>query len=98
MPLERVVINGLLPSLFDETERSRLTSNAALFELARSGTDLNPAEAALASAVRRAAREQIQARNVARLQDAIEGELTRLPFLMGRADTLEGIRELSHHF
>ena len=98
MPLERVVVNGLLPALFDETERSRLTADGPLFELARAGIDLSPAEAALASAVRRAAREQIQARNVARLQDAIGGELTQLPFLIGRADTLDGIRELSRHF
>jgi len=98
LPLERVVVNGLLPALFGADEREALTSDGPLFELARVGKDLDPAEAALAAAVRRASREQIQARNVERLRGAIPAPTTLLPFLLESAGTPEGIRELSRHF
>lgn len=98
LPLQRLVVNAVLPALFDERERIALTSDAALFERARRGRDLSPAETALAAGVRRAAREQIQARNIERLRSAIGGETTLLPFLFGTAGTAAGIRELSRHF
>jgi anion-transporting ArsA/GET3 family ATPase len=98
LPLERVVVNGLLPNLFAAEERVALTADGPLFELARLGRDLDAAEAALASAVRRASREQIQARNVERLRESIGGPTTLLPFLLGTAGTPAGIRELARHF
>lgn len=98
LPLERVVVNGVLPALFGPEERSALTSNAELFEHARSGQALPPGEAALAAAVRRACREQIQARNVERLRDTIGAPTTLLPFLLESAATPAGIGELAKHF
>ncbi len=97
-PLERVVINAIFPNLFDEAERLALTADSALFEAARRGQHMAPPEAALAAGVRRAAREDIQARNIERLRNAIGGETTLLPFLLGTAGTPAGIRELSRHF
>lgn len=98
LPLERVVVNGVWPQLFGRQERAALTGNETLFRLAREGRQGTPAEAAVASAVRRAAREDGQERNIARLRDGIGGEMTLLPFLPGSAGTTDGIRELARHF
>lgn len=98
LPLESVVVNALLPTLFSAAERAALAADGPLFDLARRGLDLEPGEAALAAAVRRASREALQARNVERLERALEVTTTRLPFLVGTAGTPTGIRELARHF
>lgn len=98
LPVERVVVNGLWPALFEPHEREALTSNEALFRFAQEGTDDAPAEAAVAAAVRRAAREQGQARNLERLRAAFKGAMTLLPFVPGTSGTAERLRELARHF
>ncbi|MBM4373849.1 MAG: ArsA family ATPase [Deltaproteobacteria bacterium] len=98
LPLERVVVNALLPALFAPAERTALTSDEALFELARRGEDLDASEAALSAAIRRAAREELQSRSVERLERSLATPTTRLPFLLGTAGTPAGIRELARHF
>jgi anion-transporting ArsA/GET3 family ATPase len=98
LPVERVVVNALLPGIFTPEERSALTSDDAIFDLARRGEDLDPSEAALSAAVRRAAREELQSRSVERLERSLAMPTTRLPFLLGTAGTPAGIRELARHF
>jgi anion-transporting ArsA/GET3 family ATPase len=98
LPLERVVVNAMLSPLFSERERDTLVCDAALFELARSGAAEGAVERTLAAALRRAAREQIQARNLERLRTGIEATTTILPYLLGDAGTPRGIRELSRAF
>jgi anion-transporting ArsA/GET3 family ATPase len=96
LPLERVVVNQRFEPLFSDGERDQL-ANETLVDLAKSGGS-TPAEATLAAAAHRAAREQIQARNVARLRSELDVELTILPFLLGDAGTPRGIATLAKHF
>ncbi len=96
LPLAGVVVNALLTPLFREPEREALLADGALFELAKSGRV--DRDATLAAAARRAAREQIQARNVARLESELGVGLTILPYLLGEAGTPGGIRELARRF
>ncbi len=98
LPLAQVVVNALLTPVFREPEREALLADAKLFELARSGQAASAAEATIAAAARRAAREQIQGKNVARLRAELGGDLTVLPYLLGDAGTPGGIRELARRF
>jgi hypothetical protein len=55
----------------------------------------DPGEHALAVAAHRAARESLQARCIARLEEALSTQLTLLPFLLDGAGTPEGVRVLA---
>ena len=101
LPVQRLVVNALLPPLFGEADRDALVADDGLFELARSMSGGRTAEGAdaaaatLAAAARRAAREQIQARNIARLTAELGLDTTILPFLFDGAGTPEGAHQLS---
>ncbi len=96
LPLERVVVNQRFEPLFSEREREQLAAEA-LIDLARSG-GRDADEATLAAAAHRAAREQIQAKNIARLGAELDVPLIILPFLLGEAGTPCGIARLAKHF
>jgi anion-transporting ArsA/GET3 family ATPase len=75
MPLQRLVINGVLPRIFSEEERQRVLQLPALLE----------AHSPLSSMARagrlRAIRERIQADNMQRLKAGIDAPQTSLPWL-----------------
>ena len=86
LPLSAVVVNQVVPAIFDAAERDAL---AAAEE--PSGTDA--ASLALGAGVRRAAREQVQAASLERLA-ALPAPLLRLPFLTGGVDGPPAITSL----
>lgn len=86
LPLAALVVNQVVPEIFGESEREAL---ARLDEPAES----DPASAALAAGIRRAAREQVQAQSLARLR-ALGAPLFELPFLVGGATNLNAIAQL----
>lgn len=84
LPLTALIVNQVVDVLFDETQRRRLMALAEPH-------DSTPAALALGAAIRRAAREQVQAESIARL-GVLGLTPLRLPFLetgaLSRAATI----------
>lgn len=101
LPVQRLIVNGRLPPLFDEKQRDELVSDSDLFTIARnvsggrSVAELEPGVAALAAAARRAAREEIQQRSVARLERECSLPMSILPFLIEGAGAPGSVEALS---
>ena len=91
LPIAALVVNALWPPLFDPNQRRRLLERP----LALPGE--NAAMEAIAAAVRRAAREEVQAQALERLA-AIEAPRVSLPLLLENAATPAAVRALSAHF
>jgi len=88
LPLDRVIVNGVLPPLFSRDER------AALGALGPLGT--GPGDVALGAGRERAAREAMQAQCLARLSSALGGTTPAyLPLLFEDAATPRAIAELA---
>jgi anion-transporting ArsA/GET3 family ATPase len=88
LPLDRVIVNGVLPPLFSREEQEAL---AALGPL---GT--GPGDVALGAGRERAAREAMQAQCLSRLSSALGGTAPAyLPLLFEDAATPRAIAELS---
>jgi anion-transporting ArsA/GET3 family ATPase len=85
--VEQLVVNGMLPPLFGQEERTMLLQPREVDESV-------PGEAALAAGMRRAAREQVQAQSLARLAKEVRAPKVYLPFLFDGPETPEGLREL----
>ncbi|MSP25204.1 MAG: anion-transporting ATPase [Myxococcales bacterium] len=89
LPIARVVVNARLKPIFVGAERSRLTADEELsaWALATAGgfsrgdVTVSPALGTLASAARRAAREELEERIVGELERGLMLPLTELPFL-----------------
>jgi anion-transporting ArsA/GET3 family ATPase len=96
LPLARVVVNEVLEPLFDAKERDALLAEPELLDPA---TVLGPAgppvRACLASAARRAAREETQRRNLERLERALGERVSTLPLLFEGAGTPEAVGALA---
>lgn len=90
LPIGEVVVNGLLPPLFSETERKELLAKDGLI-----GDE--PGEQAIAAASRRAIRERVQAASLSRLSE-LPFKQVRLPLLFDGAGRPEAIHELARHF
>ena len=91
LPISKLVVNQIVPSLFDEHER-------ALLLRPRNLDRKQPGDEAIASGVRRAIRERIQAESLVRL-DALGVESIRLPLMFGQADTPAFVEQLAReHF
>lgn len=86
LPLLAVIVNQVVPAIFDAEGR------AALAELPEP-VETDPASQALAAGVRRAAREQVQAASLARLA-TLGAPLYELPFLPAGANTGAAISAL----
>ncbi len=87
LPVARVVINGVIPKLFEDAERHELLKDR----------DLNrelPGSAALVCGIRRAIRERVQEEALGRLR-AIQHAQVELPWLDGDANTPSAIQNLS---
>jgi anion-transporting ArsA/GET3 family ATPase len=93
LPVVRVVVNGVLDPIFTRCEGEALIGSDGLLEVDIRYED--PGEHALAVAAHRAARESLQARCIARLEEELSTQLTLLPFLLDGAGTPEGVRVLA---
>jgi anion-transporting ArsA/GET3 family ATPase len=91
LPLDRVIVNGLLPPLFSPEER------AALARLGAPGQAFGerPGDAVLEAGWMRASREAMQAESLARLSAELAVTPVRLPLLFEDAATPKGIKELA---
>jgi anion-transporting ArsA/GET3 family ATPase len=89
LPIARLVVNQVLPELFGADERATLLVPR---DLDRS----RPGDEAIASAVRRAIRERVQADALVRLA-ALDVPSAHLPLLLRDAATPEAIEELSRY-
>jgi anion-transporting ArsA/GET3 family ATPase len=88
LPLDRVIVNGVLPPLFSKEERSRLATLGPLGQ--------GPGEVALDAGRERAAREAMQAQCLSRLSTELGGASpTFLPLLLEDAATPRAIAELA---
>ena len=86
LPLLSLVVNQVVPNIFDATTRDAL---ADLEEPVAA----DAASLALAAGIRRAAREQVQAQSLARLA-TLGAPVLKLPFLLEGAATLPAINKL----
>lgn len=88
IPIGRLVVNQLLPPLFDAAERAALTAAAIASD--------DPRErSVLESGRMRAMREQVQAESLARLSRELPVRPSFLPLLFSEASQPEAIRELA---
>ena len=90
LPIERVVVNGVLPALFSSEERATL-DGLGPFAIR------TPGDAALLAGRERAARERIQAESLARLSRELSVKIAFLPLLFEDAARPEPIRRLSRN-
>ena len=86
LPLLSLVVNQVVPNIFDQATRNALAD----LEEPR---ETDAASLALAAGIRRAAREQVQAQSLERLA-TLGAPLLELPFLLEGAATLPAIRKL----
>ena len=93
MPIQRLVINAMHEPLFSAEEREALLADADLLDVTKPRSDAGIA--ALSVAARRAAREELQARCVERLERELNLDTAILPFLLDGAGTPEGVRRLA---
>lgn len=91
LPLARIVVNAVLPPLFDAAERDALVK-------AKVNPADNAASAAVAAAQRRAERERVQAESLARLAKALDLPTTHLPLVFEDAATPEATAEFAKRF
>jgi anion-transporting ArsA/GET3 family ATPase len=97
LPLGALVINGVLPVLFPETEARELS--AALVNGAPSGAEpRSAAREGVAAAARRAIEERTQAASLARLERGTALPRIVLPYLFDDAATPAAIQRLSTEF
>jgi anion-transporting ArsA/GET3 family ATPase len=88
LPLERVIVNGVLPPLFSKEERASLAALGTLGE--------NAGDVVLGAGRERAAREVMQSQCLARLSSELGGARpTFLPLLLEDAATPQAIAELA---
>ncbi len=103
MPVLRLVVNGVVPPLFDDAERTTLAARRELQSLAAAalacseeGRDAAGApNAAVVAGARRALRESVQRDSLKRLFDSVNEPAFLMPFLFDEASTKEGTKILA---
>ncbi len=95
MPLALVVVNAVLPPLFDQDERASLETLSAPPAFSPPKEGESAAETLLAAGRMRAVRERVQAESIARLERALPVRPSFLPYILGDAATPEAIAELA---
>jgi anion-transporting ArsA/GET3 family ATPase len=95
LPVLSLVINGVLPALFTEAERTMLLHDASLLSIDAPALSANTSRSVLVAGARRAVRERVQAESLARLERAIDLPRVMLPFLFDEASTAAGTRILA---
>ena len=95
MPLARVVVNAVLPPLFDKEERASLETLPAPPAFSPPEEGESAAETLLSAGRMRAVRERVQAESIARLERALPLAPSFLPYILGDAATPGAIAELA---
>jgi len=98
LPIHRLIINGVLQPLFGDGEREALLADEELLEPRWLEDSASAGDRALALAARRAAREQLQSRCLARLKAELDIPTIELPWLPENAGTPEGAGRLAERF
>ncbi|MEQ9317629.1 MAG: ArsA-related P-loop ATPase, partial [Polyangiaceae bacterium] len=93
LPVHRLIVNAMIPPLFEPAEREKLSQDPKLLDVRIAPND--PGERALAVAARRAARETSQQDCKDRLAEALNLTMMTLPYLLDGAGTPEGARQLA---
>jgi anion-transporting ArsA/GET3 family ATPase len=89
--IEQIVVNAMLPPLFSQEERASLQQPRELDE------STSP-DVAVAAGMRRAAREDVQARSLSRLTHELKTPKLYLPYLFDGAETRSSLDELVRRF
>ena len=97
LPVLQLFVNGVIPPLFDDSERDALAAQTDLLTNAAPARAASPAEAAAVAGARRAVRESVQLESMRRMMTETKAPMTWLPFLFDDASTKEGTKILSSH-
>lgn len=95
MPVLRIIVNGLMPPLFEEQERTALAARRELLTLAAAERAAQGTRTTLVAAARRAVRENVQRESVKRLLATRRERVIMLPFLFDDASTRAGTDHLA---
>jgi anion-transporting ArsA/GET3 family ATPase len=95
LPVVSLVINGVLPPLFSDEERTLLLRDATLLDIDAPALSANKSRSVMVAGARRAVRERVQAESLARLERALDLPRVMLPFLFDEASTAAGTRILA---
>ncbi len=95
MPVLRLVVNGVMPPLFDDAERASLLAHPDLLTIEAATRAEHTIDAAAVAGARRALRETVQRDSLKRLFTSLPSRAFLLPHLFDDASTKEGTRELA---
>jgi anion-transporting ArsA/GET3 family ATPase len=95
LPIQKLVINGVIPPLLTPEERESLLADPSLLEIAALTSSAGTSYSAIVAGARRSARERVQAESLAKLQRETDIPAIMLPFLFAEASTVEGTRILA---
>ncbi|MBK8252353.1 MAG: ArsA family ATPase [Polyangiaceae bacterium] len=97
LPVLQTIVNGVLPQLFTDAERTELMRDPKLLEVDAPSTSAGQPLGALVAGARRAVRERVQVESLDRLKRTIDLPMALLPFLFDEASTAQGTRSLAKH-
>jgi len=95
MPIARLVVNGVLAPLFAADERQALLAEPGAVAPGILGGDASPGRLLLGAVARRASREELQQRSLARLRRSVDVPIGTLPFLIEGAGTPDAVELLA---
>jgi anion-transporting ArsA/GET3 family ATPase len=95
MPVLRLVVNGVIPPLFNDAERSTLLAHPDLLTIEAAKRAESSHEAPVVAGARRALRETVQRDSLHRLFASLKTRAFLLPHLFDEASTKEGTRKLA---
>lgn len=98
LPVLGMVVNGVMPALFDDAEREALLAKATLLDIGAAQAAPDAAARAVVAGARRAAREKVQRESLARLERELDVPRTLLPLLFEDGGVPAGTRALSSRF
>ncbi|MEJ7732794.1 MAG: ArsA family ATPase [Polyangiaceae bacterium] len=98
LPVLGLVVNGLMPALFDDAERAALLARSALLDIGAAQVAAGPAAGAVVAGARRAAREQVQRDSLAVLERELDLPRVLLPLLFEDGGSPAGTRALASRF
>ncbi len=95
MPVLRMVVNGVLPPLFDDEEREKLAAQSELLTIEAARRAEIGEHAGIVAAARRAVRENVQRESLKRLLASVTERAVLLPNLFDEASTRAGTETLA---
>jgi hypothetical protein len=88
LPIARVVVNAVAPTLFEDAERKALFAVENL-------TARDPGDEGIAAAIRRAIQDEVQHKSLAKLRAAFDEPLTLLPKLLSDVTQRSDVEQLA---